>query len=211
MRSADESTIIRIGIVLFVLYLVIIRVNPVFSIALLAFAFILDGVDGYLALREQSKGQITLSMYINYSLGDKKYQKKIKALKESIGKTVKYGPRFDVAADRITEYAFWAVFTVVGIVPLFVLIIVIIRHSITDAFLGSKGTSLKPKTKIAHALYTSSVSRAFANIIKFVTFSYLILVYVSGYPILPAYILVFVLVLYMVLRGSAEVYESLKS
>ncbi len=210
MRSADESTIIRIGIVFFVLYLVIIRVNPIISIALFAFAMLLDGVDGYLALREISKGKITLSMYLNYSLGDSRNGKKIKTFKENIEKTAKYGPRFDIAADRITEYSFWAVFTVLGIVPLLVLIIVIIRHSIADAFLGLKGTSSKMKTGIAKSLYASSISRGGINILKFVAFSYVILVYVSGYPILPAYILIFILVLFIVVRGAAEVYESLK-
>ncbi len=211
MRSADESTILRIGLVLFVIYLIIIKVSPVISILLLAFAFILDGVDGYLALKEQSKGQITLSMYIDYSLGNKNYQKKIRALKESIEKTAKYGPRFDVAADRIAEYSFWALFTVLGIVPLFVLIIVIIRHSIADAFLGIKGTSSKMKTGFARAIYASNISRGAINALKFITFSYLILVFVSGYPIIPAYILIFVLVLFIVIRGAAEVYESLEN
>ena len=192
------------------MYLIITKVNPIISIILLAFAFILDGVDGFLALREISKGKVTLSMYIDYSLGHKTYAKKIKAFKQSIEKTVKYGPRFDIAADRITEYSFWVTFTVLGIVPLFVLIIVIIRHSFADAFLGLKGTSSKMKTGIARALYASNISRGGINVVKFVTFSYLILVFVSGYPIIPAYILIFILVLFIVVRGIAEVYESLK-
>jgi phosphatidylglycerophosphate synthase len=211
MRSADESTIIRIGIVLFVLYLIIIKVNPIISIALLAIAFIMDGVDGFLALREISKGKVTLSMYLNYSLGDKKNAKDIKSFKENIEKVAKYGPRFDIAADRITEYSFWVTFTVLGIVPLFVLIIIIIRHSLADAFLGLKGTSSKMKTGIAKALYASSISRGGVNVLKFVTFSYFILVFVSGYPLLPAYILMFLLVAFIVIRGSAEVYESLSA
>src|SRR5271155_428072 len=138
MRSADQATILRIGIVMLILYLVIIKFNPIISILLLAFAFILDGVDGYLALRQQSKGKITASMYLNYSLGRKENAKAIKETKEGIEKTANYGPRFDIAADRITEYSFWALFTVLSIVPLFVLIIVIIRHSLADAFLGKK-------------------------------------------------------------------------
>ncbi len=209
MRSADKSTILRIGIVLFVLYLILIKINPVISILLLAFAFIMDGVDGFLALREASKRKITLSAYIDYSLGNKKYAKSIKKLKEGIGKTTKYGPRFDVAADRIAEYSFWALFTVVGIIPLFVLIIVIIRHSIADAFIGLKGTSSKMKTGLARALYASNTSRSSINVLKFVTFSYLILVYVSHYPVVPAYVLVFALVLFIVARGAAEIYESI--
>ena len=210
MRSADQTTVLRIILVLFVIYLVLIRFNPLVSIVLFAIAFILDGVDGFLALRETSKGKVTLSMYVTYSLGSKENAKQIKAFKESTAKTAKYGPRLDVAGDRIAEYSFWVLFAVLKIVPLFVLLIIIIRHSIADAFLGEKGTSLKPKTGIAHALYTSSLSRAFANIIKFVTFSYLILVYVSGYSIVVGYALITLLALFIVVRGAAEVYESLK-
>ncbi|MGD0729449.1 MAG: CDP-alcohol phosphatidyltransferase family protein [Candidatus Micrarchaeaceae archaeon] len=211
MRSADQSTILRILLVLFVIYLIIIKYPATISIILLAVAFLLDGVDGYLALRETSKGKITLSMYINYSLGDKTNAKQIKAFKESTAKTAKYGPRFDVAADRIAEYSFWALFTVLNIVPFFVLIIVIIRHSLADAFLGSKGTSSKMKTGIASKLYSSNISRGAINVLKFVTFAYLILVYVASYPIVPGYILIALLVLFIVARGAAEIYESLKS
>jgi phosphatidylglycerophosphate synthase len=207
MRGADKSTIIRVLVVLLVLYLILIKANPVISILLLAFAFVMDGVDGFLALNEASKGKITLQKYINYSLGSKKYAKAIKKIKEGIGKKAKHGPRFDVAADRITEYSFWATFTVIGIVPLFVLIIIVIRHSIADAFLGAKGTSSKMRSAIAMALYSSKTSRALANVLKFVTFSYLILVYVSSYPILIAYVLIAVLVSFIVIRGAAEVYE----
>ena len=128
----------------------------------------------------------------------------------SIGKKAKYGPRFDVAADRIAEYSFWVTFTFLGIVPLFVVIIVIIRHSVADAFIAARGTSSKMHSGIAKALYGSSTSRALANVLKFVTFSYMILVYVSNYPIIPAYVLVGILVAFIVARGSAEVYESFR-
>lgn len=210
MRSADLTTILRIGLVLIVLYLAIIKFNPLISIVLLAIAFILDGVDGFFALHEESKGKVSLGMYLNYSLGDKTNAQKIKEFKESISKTAKHGPRFDVAADRIAEYSFWVVFTVLGIVPLFVLIIVIIRHSIADAFLGIKGTSSKMKTGIARSLYASNISRGGVNVVKFITFSYLILVYVAGYPITLAYVLIGILVTFILIRGIAEVYESLK-
>ncbi|MDE1870745.1 MAG: CDP-alcohol phosphatidyltransferase family protein [Candidatus Micrarchaeota archaeon] len=210
MRSADASTIIRTGIILFVIYLILVKADPLISIALLAFAFIMDGVDGFLALSEESKGKITLRMYVSYSLGNKRYAKKIKDTKNGIEKSARYGPRFDVAADRISEYSFWALFTFVGILPFFLLVIVIIRHSIADAFLGTKGTSSKMKTGIASALYASSISRAGVNVLKFVTFSYLILAYVSSYPLLPAYALSALLVIFIVARGAAEVYESIK-
>ena len=133
-------------------------------------------------------------MYIKYSLGNKENAKQIKKFKQGISKIAKYGPRFDVAADRISEYSLWALFTVLSIVPFFVLIIVIIRHSIADAFLGEKGTSSKMKTGLARKLYASNVSRGAINVLKFVTFSYLILVYVSSYPIIVGYVLTALLV-----------------
>jgi phosphatidylglycerophosphate synthase len=208
MRNADLATILRIALVIFVIYLILIKFNPAVSIILLAVAFALDGVDGYLALREISKGRISAKMYLEYSLGDRKNAKMIKEFKHNIEKSAKYGPRLDVAGDRILEYCFWVVFTYLDIVPLFVLLIIIIRHSLADAFLGVKGTSSKTKSSIAKMLYTSSASRAFANILKFVTFSYLILVYVSAYPIIPAYVLIALLTIWIVARGAAEVYES---
>lgn len=208
MRSADASTILRIALVLFVAYLVIIRANPIVSILILVIAFLLDGFDGYLAIREASKGKITLRMYINYSLGSKEDSKLIRETKQNIEKTARHGPRFDVAADRITEYSFWALFTVLNIVPFFVLIIIIIRHSLADAFLGSRGTSSKMKTGLAKSLYASNLSRALVNALKFVTFAYLILVYVSAYPLIIGYILIFVTVLLIIIRGAAEIYES---
>lgn len=67
------------------------------------------------------------------------------------------------------------------------------------------------KTGFAKAFYTSNVSRAAINILKFITFAYLMLVYISAYPILPAYILVGLLVAFIVVRGTAEVYDSLKN
>ncbi len=211
MRSADLATIIRIALIVFVAYLILAKVNAIIPILLLALAFVLDGVDGYLALREASKGKITLSMYANYSLGGKKNAAKIKALKQSIGKTAKHGPRFDFAGDRIMEYTMWVVFSFLAIVPVFVVIIVIIRHSIADALMAAKGTSSKMKTPIAKALTSSSFARGSKNVLKFVTFSYLILAYSAGYPIPPGYILVTALVAFILASGAAEIYESVKS
>ncbi len=207
MRSADASTVFRIGLVLFVIFLVAIRFNPLVSIALLALAFVLDGVDGYLALREASGGKLGVSEYVNYTISGAN-AKRIKALKEKTSKIARYGPRLDVAGDRIAEYSFWGAFAVFGIVPLFVLIIIIIRHSLADAFLAAKGTSSRMRTGLARALYSSNVSRGTINVLKFITFSYFILAYVSRYPMVYAYVLMAALVVFIVARGAAEVYES---
>jgi phosphatidylglycerophosphate synthase len=209
MRSADLATIIRIALIVFVVYLILIKVNAAIPILLLALAFVLDGVDGYLALREASRGKVTLAMYVDYSLGGKANAVKIKSLKQGIGKTAKHGPRFDFAGDRIMEYSMWVVFSFLAIVPVFVVIIVIIRHSIADALMAAKGTASKMKTAIARALTSSSFARGSKNVLKFVTFSYLILVHSAGYPIMPGYVLVAILVAYILASGAAEIYESL--
>ncbi len=208
MRGADISTIARIGLILLVVYLILVVAAPAITILILALAFLLDGVDGFLALREVSKGKITLSKYLNYSLGYKSHAKEIKAFKHKIEQTAKHGPRFDVAADRIAEYSLWSVFTFVGILPLFVLIIVIIRHSLADALLGAKGTSSKMKTGFARAVYASNISRGGVNILKFITFSWLILVFTSGYSLLIGYALTALLLIFILARGAAEIYES---
>ncbi|MDE1811205.1 MAG: CDP-alcohol phosphatidyltransferase family protein, partial [Candidatus Micrarchaeota archaeon] len=139
MRSADKATVVRLLILFVALYLVILKVNPAIPIALFAISLALDGVDGYLALRQQSKGTIGFMEYIRYATGDRSNSKKIKELKQGIEKSFPFGPRIDIAGDRITEYALWVLFLFVHIVPLFVLLIIIVRHSITDAFMGAKG------------------------------------------------------------------------
>ncbi len=211
MRSADLATIFRIALIVFIAWLIVIKFNAIVTIILLALAFLMDGVDGYLALHEASKGIISPSMYINYSLGSKKDARQIKAFKQGIGKKFKYGPRFDFAGDRIMEYTLWVVFSALSIIPIFVVIIVIIRHSIADALMAAKGTSSKMKTRIGYILTSSSAARGSKNVLKFVTFSYLILVYVAKYPILPGYILVTMLVALILASGAAEIYESVKS
>ena len=69
MRSADKATVIRLLILFVALYLVILKVNPAIPIALFAISLALDGVDGYLALRQQSKGTISFMEYMRYATG----------------------------------------------------------------------------------------------------------------------------------------------
>ncbi|HVC57882.1 MAG TPA: hypothetical protein VND15_00195 [Candidatus Acidoferrales bacterium] len=209
MRDADKATVIRLLILFVALYLVILKVNPIIPIVLFAISVALDGVDGYLALSQQSKGKIRLMEYLHYALGDHTNAKKISEMKQSVGKSFPFGPRIDIAGDRITEYALWVLFLFIHIVPLFVILIIIVRHSITDAFMGAKGTSSKMRTWIGRAVYSSNIARSGINVVKFVTFSYLMLVYVSNYPLWIGYVLIAVLVLYIVLRGVAEVAEVL--
>ncbi|MDE1762558.1 MAG: CDP-alcohol phosphatidyltransferase family protein [Candidatus Micrarchaeota archaeon] len=124
-------------------------------------------------------------------------------------KKSKFGPRLDVAGDRVTEYVFWIVFVVLNLVPLFVLFIIVMRHSFVDAFMASKGTSSKMKTGFARRIYASNLFRGGVGVVKAVTFSYLTLVYLASWPIGIGDALVAVLVIYVLVRGAAEIYESM--
>lgn len=211
MRSADLTTFIRVALILVISYLVLTGFNPFVSIALFAIALILDGVDGFLAVMEASNGTITTSGYISALLGNSKMKKAVKEAKLKTAKIAPYGPRLDVIGDRITEYILWILFVFVHVVPLWVFFIVVIRHCAADGLMGVKGTSSKMKSRFARIMYASSASRAAANILKFVTFSYLMLEYVAGYPVFVGQALIAILVIFIVVRGAAEIYESLKA
>ena len=214
MRTADIITLARIALVIPIVYLVLLKVNPIIPITLLAISIISDGLDGYAALHSQSKGKIGFMDYLKYSLGDETNAKRIKNVKASISVTAKHGPRMDIAGDRITEYSMWVLFLYVHIVPLIIVIAVVMRHSIADALMAAKGTSSKMKTRFAQIVYSSNiVGRAGSAAIKLVTFSYLMLVYVQPmrYPISIGYALIAILVIYIMVKGAAEIYESLSN
>ncbi len=208
MRAADLTTFIRIALVIVVAYLVLIHFNPFVSIALFALALILDAVDGYFALFESSNGRITPSNYINALLGNAKLMKEVKEAKLKTAKLAPYGPRLDIVGDRIVEYALWILFAFVHVIPLFVIFIIVIRNCAADGFMGLKGTSSKMKSRFARIMYSSASSRATANVLKFLTFSYLMLQYVAGYPVIIGQALVAILVIFSVVRGASEIYES---
>jgi phosphatidylglycerophosphate synthase len=209
LRSADATTLFRVFLAILAIYLVIIKFNPFVIIILLAVAIILDAIDGFFALYEVSKGKIGFLTYLKHSLGDKKAKEHVAKYKAEISKIAPAGARIDVAGDRIIEFGFWMLFLYLHIVPLWIVIAVVIRHAFADALMGAKGTSMKAKTSIARRLYTSNLSRWGINVVKFVTFSYLVLVYVAGYPALIGTVLVYVLFAFIMLRGAAEIYEAL--
>lgn len=204
LRSADATTIIRVGLIILVAYLIIVKFDVIITILLLALSIFLDSVDGFLALREASKGRIGLLEYLRYVSG--KSSKRILVTKRDISKKVPWGPRMDIAGDRITEYVMWIVFTFLHVLPIFILFIVVVRHSFVDAFMAAKGTSSKTFSNFTHMFYTSNWSRATIGILKFVTFLYLTLVYIINYPMYIGYILVAALIGFILLRGFAEVY-----
>ncbi len=208
MRSADIVTLSRIPIMLLIIYLILIQFNPWITILLIAIVMLFDGLDGYFAIREQSKGKISFGRYLSAALGNKKNKDIVSKSKHSIQKSTPYGPRMDIAGDRFIEYSFWVVFTYVHILPIYVIILILIRHSFVDALMGARGTSSKMKTAFGRMMYSSNIARGGVNVVKFVAFSYLVLMYVANYPAIVGYALTAILVVYILLRGIAEIYES---
>lgn len=180
MRNADAVVLLRTLLMFPIAYLILIKYNPIITIFLILLTFLLDFVDGKLARADIKKGM----------------------------KPTAYGPRLDVAGDRFAEYVLWVVFVYVNIVPLFVLLLILLRHTFVDAFMGIKGTSSKMKTSFAKLMYSSNIARGGIGVVKSITFSYLVLVYVSGFSIVIGYVLTGILVAYIMLRGIAELYES---
>ncbi len=211
MRAADATTLFRTFLILVVAYLVLIRFNAAVTICIFAIAIILDAFDGAFAVWQVSKGKVGVIDYIMALVSsDKRKKDEIARYKHQVALQAKFGPRMDIAGDRVAEYVMWILFTYVGIVPLILLFLVVIRHSFADALMGARGTSSKMKSWFANTFYTSNWSRAAINVLKVVTFSYLILVYVSHYPLLIGYALVALLFAFVMLRGAAEIYESVK-
>lgn len=204
-------TYLRTALVIIVAYLVIFKFNPYLIIFLLAVAMLSDAIDGYFAVRDESKGKISFFTYVKATTGNKRAWEAVHTIKQNVSKSAPYGPRIDVAGDRISEYVLWVTFAFLGIVPLFILFVIIIRHSFADALLGARGTSSKMHSKIAKALYASNASRAGIQITKFVAFSYLVLVYVAKYPLWLGYVLIGILTIYILARGVAEIYEAMHS
>ncbi len=209
IRSADMITILRTILILAIVYLVLYRFNPILITVLIGIALASDALDGYFALREESMGKISFMEYVNASvLGNAEAKARMKDIKRRIAASAPFGSRIDVAGDRVAEYAFWFLGVYTHIIPLIIALLVIVRHSFADAFMAAKGTSAKMKSKLAQVFYASNWSRALANILKFLAFSYLGFVYVWAYPIAYEYALVGLLFALIMLRGIAEIYES---
>ncbi len=209
MRKANIVTALRIALAPVIAYAVLLKVNPAVPISLFLLALVSDGIDGLFALSEISKGRIGMGTYLRYALGDPGAVKLVLGYKPKIEKEAPNGPRVDVAGDRIMEYSLWVLFTYVKILPFFVILLIIGRHSLADALMGGRGTSSNAKTRFARILYTSKMSRLVANALKAVAFSYLMLVYISGWNLLVGYALVGILVAFVMARGAAEICESI--
>jgi phosphatidylglycerophosphate synthase len=199
----------RIALIIAVAYGVLVKFNPYLLAAAIVIERLVDGLDGYLARLEASNGNLGFFDYLRAVLGNKAMKKKVDSYKDRLNKIAPYGARVDIAGDRAVEYILWVVFAYVHIVPLFVLIIIIVRHSLVDALMGAKGTSSKMKTGLARTIYASNLGRAMINVPKVVAFSYLAFVYIYGWPLWIGYVLIAILVAAILLRGIAEAYEAM--
>lgn len=80
-----------------------------------------------------------------------------------------FGARFDIAADRIIENAFWIYFACHSLIPCWLPILVVSRGVLTDSLPGAG--SLESRWEII--LTRSRVSRALYGLAKMTTFLYL--------------------------------------
>ncbi|MEM3860310.1 MAG: CDP-alcohol phosphatidyltransferase family protein, partial [Candidatus Micrarchaeaceae archaeon] len=202
MRSADAATLLRVALVVAVVWLVLQKFNALAIAIIFVAATALDGVDGFLAVRQESKGTVSFFRYLRSSLGNKSAREEIKAYKSKVSLSAKFGPRIDIAGDRFAEYSLLILFACLAIVPLFLVLAIVLVHSFADALMGSKGTSSKMKSQFASIVYTSNVSRASINIAKIITFSYLIFEYVDNYPAIIGQIFLGIMSAIIFARGA---------
>jgi phosphatidylglycerophosphate synthase len=210
MRSADAATVFRVFLGVLIVYGIFLKLNPILLIFGVVLERVIDAADGYLSLHEASNGKLGFFAYVQASIvGNPTIEKAIKIYRKRAKEIAPYGSRLDIAGDRAVEYFFWITFTYLNLVPLFVFLIVVIRHSFVDAMMGARGTTSKMKTSFAWRVYSSNLSRASINVPKLLTFSYLILVYIYSWPLWIGYILEAILVFAILLRGVAGIYDAL--
>ncbi len=199
MRSADAVTIFRVLLVFAIAYLIYLKFDAAIVVALILVAFLLDEVDGYLALGHKTNFLKYLAVEAR---GKHVYSK------DDVSKLPKYGSALDIAGDRITEYTFWILFTYLDVVPLFILFIVVIRNSLSDAFTHVSGKTFHNMNSGFGKIAYSHLARGAIGASKAVTFAYLALVYISHWPVSIGYVLVAYVITFFLLRGAAEIYEA---
>ncbi len=199
MRTADAITIARVVFVFLIGYMIYVKFNALATVALILITFFMDELDGYFALGKRTN----LLHYLKVEASGRHVYSQ-----EDVENLPRYGSALDIAGDRITEYTFWVVFTYLHVVPLFILFIVFIRNSISDAFTStSKKNFHNMQTKFGKIAY-SHLARGAIGVSKAIVFSYLALVYILGWPATIGYVLVAYLITFFLLRGAAEIYEA---
>ena len=93
-----------------------------------------------------------------------------------------FGAMFDIASDRITELTMWIVFVDLGIVPVWVPLIFIIRGTIVDTIRANQVTTAHGapfsmlETPIGRWLVAGKFMRVFYAVLKATTFCWLLLI-----------------------------------
>ncbi|MBS3076039.1 CDP-alcohol phosphatidyltransferase family protein [Candidatus Pacearchaeota archaeon] len=134
----------------------------------------------------------------------------------------KFGGVVDVIFDRIVEASYWATFAVLGLVPLWVFLIMLVRYFVTDgfravSFAANLGTFEMIKSKFGKILVSSRFSRGFFIVVKIVTFSLLAILTMNVYFVSLnldllrriSYIMVIILLLYNLIRGYYTVKDTI--
>ena len=203
MRSADLATLLRVPLLLILVYAIFVRFSAYAVVPLMLLLFASDAADGYLA----SSGRHSLGDFVSYLLEEGRIvsKRKERGPKDSPA----YAANLDLAVDRLIEYALWLTFTLLQILPWFVIAIVFIRNTLADALLLRKGKSYSRLKSAFGRVASSHFSRGAYAVIKTLNFAYLSLVFVAGWPVMPAYVLTGFTVAFSLVRGAAEIYEAL--
>jgi uncharacterized membrane protein len=184
-----------------VAYAIIVRANAVAVVFLIAFLFLSDAFDGYLA----SLGKHSVSDLVVYLLHEatgtgkkRKFPKKIPS----------YAAYLDIGMDRVIEYVLWLLFTYLAILPVFVFLIVFARNTLADSLTFKKRKTFSKMHSRFGRIASSHFSRGAYGALKAVNFAYLALVVVAGWPVVVAYVLTGAVVAFSLVRGAAEIYEA---
>jgi phosphatidylglycerophosphate synthase len=122
-----------------------------------------------------------------------------------------YGIRIDVAGDRIVEYLYYFLYSILGLFPYFILPIIFIRNSFVDALFYTKERNFSTaKTAAARIFSSSKISRGLFGISKFALFFYFAFVFMYNAPLMPGYFLLALVVGFSVIRGISDIYEVIK-
>lgn len=95
--------------------------------------------------------------------------------------TTVFGSIFDIAVDRVVENVLWIVLGNLGLIPIWVAIVFIVRGAIVDsiryaAISGGKSAYGMMASRWGRALVSSRFMRAFYGALKAVTFAWVLLI-----------------------------------
>ncbi len=201
MRSADLITSLRILFLFVVLYAVAVKINAVAAVLLIITLFLSDSLDGYMA----ALGEHSPVDFGKYLLDEAKGNRK----KRFPRHMPSYAAYFDIAVDRLVEYGFWLLFTLLSILPWFIFVIVFARNTLSDFLVLRRGKSFSSMHTGFGRIASSHFSRGLYGALKALAFIYLALVFIAGLPLAVGYALAAMVVAFSLLRGAAEIYEAL--